>query len=102
MATKGQRPAERREMNSELEYSQASNSIPPDMRSKISRGESMLMKFKSTPSTDTAPVASGRARSYSPQANVGGTLDIASLPRASAQPPFRLSLMISVELRHGG
>ena len=75
MATNGQEPAENREMNSELEYSQASNSSPPDMRSKISRGESMLMKFRSTPSTGTAPVASATARSYNPQANVIGTFD---------------------------
>ena len=47
---------QKREMNSELEYSVASNSCAPDMRSKISRGESMLMNFRSTPSTGTAPV----------------------------------------------
>ena len=56
MATNGHCFAEYREMNSELEYSLASNSCDADMRSKISRGESMLTKLRSTPSTGTAPV----------------------------------------------
>src|ERR1035437_1837043 len=51
-ATNGHSLPANREMNSELEYSQTSNSRLPDMRSKISRGESMLMKLRSTRSEE--------------------------------------------------
>ena len=52
-ATNEHLPAEYPEMISELEYSEASNSSPPDIPSKGSRGELMLMKFRSTPSART-------------------------------------------------
>ena len=42
--------------NSELENSATSNSSPPAIRSKMGRGSSMAMKFRSTPSTFTSPV----------------------------------------------
>jgi hypothetical protein len=62
-ATNGHCPALKRDTYSELENSLTSNSWRAAIRSKISRGESMLMKSRSTPSTCTAPVFSASTRS---------------------------------------
>jgi hypothetical protein len=56
-------PAAKRDTNSELDISEASNSSLPAMRSNSSRGLSIGMKFRSIPAGLTSPMASESMRS---------------------------------------
>src|SRR6202040_2574999 len=64
MATNGLLPRPAWAMNSDADSSDASNSSPPIMRSKICRPDGNTIMLRSMPSTCTSPERNASMRSY--------------------------------------
>src|SRR6478672_11285465 len=100
MAVSADAPAPTWLISSEDENSQQSNSSRPAMRSKMSRGLAIGMKFRSIPAGFTSPVSSGTMRSYAAQENESGRAGIQRAPNSnSGSNSVSIPVQFSVEAR---